>query len=121
DGATTFIALLAAFGALLGLESGQLDLALGVPVANRRRLEVEELIGLFVNTLVMRCDLAGRPSFRQLLSRSRDTALGAYAHQDVPFEQLVEELQPVRDPSRTPLFQVMLSLRTAARQRLPES
>ena len=110
EGATLFMVLLAALQALLSRYSGADDLAVGTPVANRPRLELEELIGFFVNTLVLRGDLAGRPAFRELLVQARETALGAYTHQDFPFEQLVEVLRPERDPSRTPWFQVMMTL-----------
>ncbi len=87
---------------------------LGTPIANRDRLETEGLIGFFVNTLVMRCDLAGRPSFRELLARVRETTLGAFAHPDLPFERLVEELRPDRDLGRTPLFQVLFAFQSVA-------
>ncbi|KIF72675.1 NRPS NosA, partial [Streptomyces sp. AcH 505] len=110
QGATLFMSLLAVFQLLMAEYSGQEDIAVGSPVAGRGRAETEELIGFFVNTLVMRTDLAGDPSFGELLDRVRDTALGAYDHQELPFERLVEELAPERDLSRTPLFQTMFVL-----------
>ncbi|MFD7431571.1 amino acid adenylation domain-containing protein [Streptomyces sp. NPDC059818] len=109
-GASLFMSLLAVFQLLMAEYSGQEDITVGSPVAGRGRAETEELIGFFVNTLVMRTDLSGDPSFSALLDRVRDTALGAYDHQDLPFERLVEELAPERDLSRTPLFQTMFVL-----------
>jgi amino acid adenylation domain-containing protein len=112
---TPFMTLFAAFQVLLCRYSGQEDIVVGTPVGNRSRSELETLIGFFVNTLVLRADLSGTPSFRELLSRLRDVCLGAYAHQDLPFEKLVQELQPERDLSRNPLFQVMFALQNAHR------
>src|SRR3989454_2982757 len=114
--ATLFMTLLAGFQALLSRYSSQEDIVVGTPIANRNRAEIEELIGLFANTLVLRTDVSGNPTFRELLGRVKEVALGAYAHQDMPFEKLVEELRPERSLSHNPLFQVMFSLQNAARR-----
>ena len=106
---TLFMAVLAAFGAVLHRRTGQASLIVGTPIANRNRSEIEDLIGFFVNSLALRVDLGGDPTLAELLERVRETALGGYAHQDLPFERLVEELQPERDLSRNPVFQVSLS------------
>ena len=113
EGGTLFMVLLAGFQALLLRLSGQDDLAVGSPVAGRTHREVEPLIGFFVNTLVLRADFAGAPSFVELVARVRRQTLDAYAHQDVPFERLVEELAPQRSLAYTPLFQVMFVLQNA--------
>ena len=110
EGATLFMTLLAAFGTLLYRYTGQDDIAIGSPIAGRSRVETEGLIGAFINTLVLRIDLSGNPPFQQLLGRVREMALGAYTHQDLPFEKLVEEVKPERDLGRTPLFQVLFNL-----------
>ncbi|MET0401504.1 MAG: amino acid adenylation domain-containing protein, partial [Cystobacter sp.] len=110
EGVTPFMLLLATFQTLLHRYSGQDDLSVGSPIAGRGRAETRELIGFFVNNLVLRTRLDGNPSFQELLARVREVTLGAYAHQDVPFEKLVEALRPVRDMSFSPLFQVMLIL-----------
>jgi amino acid adenylation domain-containing protein/non-ribosomal peptide synthase protein (TIGR01720 family) len=110
EGATLFMTLLAAFQTFLFRLSGQEDVAVGTAVANRDRRELESLIGFFVNTLVMRTDLSGRPTFRTLLARAREGALGAYQHQELPFELLVRELGPDRERGRHPLFRVMFTV-----------
>ncbi len=107
---TLFMLLLAAFQFVLGQNAGQNDVAVGTPIANRTRAELENIIGFFVNSLVMRTDLSGKPSFRELLSRVRKNCLEAYGHQDLPFDRLVEELAPKREPNVQPMFQVMFVL-----------
>ncbi|MCA1634100.1 MAG: amino acid adenylation domain-containing protein, partial [Acidobacteria bacterium] len=114
EGSTLFMTLLAAFKALLYRYTGQEDILVGTPVAGRDRVEVEKLIGFFVNTLVMRTDLSGGVTFRELVGRMREVALGAYTHHDLPFEVVVEELQPERDLSRNPFFQVWFLLQNAS-------
>jgi amino acid adenylation domain-containing protein len=113
QGATLFMTLFAAFNALLSRYSGQTDIVAGTPIANRNRKELEALIGFFVNTLAIRTDLSGNPAFTALLQRVREAALGAYAHQDLPFERLVDALQPERDLGRSPVFQVMFVFQNA--------
>jgi amino acid adenylation domain-containing protein len=117
-GTTLFMTLLAIFNVLLWRYSRQDEIIIGTPIANRNRAETEELIGFFVNTLVLRTKLSGEMSFRELLEQVRETTLGAYEHQDVPFEKLVEELQPERSLSRQPVFQVMFTLQDGGELKL---
>ena len=107
---TLFIFLLTAYKLLLHRYGGQEDIVVGSPIANRTRPELEGLIGYFANTLALRSDFSGDPTVEELLASIRETALGAYAHQDIPFEKLLEDLQPPRDPSRQPLFQAVFTL-----------
>jgi amino acid adenylation domain-containing protein len=111
--ATLFMTLTAAYGILLARYSGQNDVCVGTPIANRTRTEIEPMIGFFVNTLVLRMQLDGPTDFAQLLAQVRATALGAYGHQDLPFEYLVEQLQPHRNLSHSPLFQAMIVLQNS--------
>jgi amino acid adenylation domain-containing protein len=113
SGATLFMTLLAAFAVLLSRYSGQDDVVIGSPIANRHRSEVEASIGCFINSLALRTKLAGNPTFRELLDRVRETTLGAYDHQDLPLEKVVEELQPERSLSYSPIFQVMFVFQNA--------
>jgi len=113
EGVTLFMTLLAAFKTLIYRYSGQEDVIVGSPIAGRNRAEFEGLIGCFLNTMVMRTNVSGSSTFRQLLSQVQEMAMGAYAHQELPFEKLVEELQPDRDLSTSPLFQVMFVLQNA--------
>ena len=116
QGVTLFMTLLAAFGTILHRYTGQEDILIGSPIAGRNQVETEGLIGFFVNTLAIRTQLSGNPSFRQLLSQVREVTLGAYAHQDLPFEKLVEELQPERNLSHSPLFQVMFAFHNTPKE-----
>nr|ABW84365.1 OciB [Planktothrix agardhii NIES-205] len=118
QGVTLFMTLLAAFDTLLYRYTGSSDILVGTPIANRNRGEIEGLIGFFVNTLVMRTDLSDNPSFSQLLTRVREVTMDAYAHQDLPFEMLVEALQPERDLSHTPLFQVAFVLQNTPKSEI---
>jgi len=111
DGVTPFMILLAAFATLLHRYTDEEDIVVGCPIAGRTRVELEPLIGCFINTLPLRVDLTGNPSFRTLLRRVRETALGAFTHQDLPLQTLIEAVRPERDPSRSPLFQVIFNLR----------
>jgi amino acid adenylation domain-containing protein len=112
QGVTLFMALLAGFDAFLQRYTGEDDVVVGSPIANRNRAETEALIGFFVNTQVLRTSLEGEPSLRQVMGRVRETALAAYAHQDLAFEQLVNDLRPSRDPARQPLFQILFNFLT---------
>ena len=116
NGATLFMTLFAAFSTLLYRSCGQTDIVVGTPIANRNRSEIEGAIGFFVNTLVLRTIVVRNPSFLELLARVRQVSLDAYAHQDLPFEQLVEALQPPRSLSHSPIFQVMFALQNAPRK-----
>ena len=118
EGATLYMALLAAFQTLLYRYTGQEDVVVGSPIANRNRAETEDLIGFFVNALTMRTSLRGNPTFRELLGRVREVALEAYAHQDLPFEKLVEEFDPERSLGHNPLFQVLFVLQNAPKIKL---
>ena len=115
EGVTLFMTLLAAFNTLLFRYSGQEDLVVGSPIAGRNRAETEHLIGFFVNSLPLRTKLSGNPTFRELLKRVKETALGAYAHQDLPFEKIVDWAQPQRSLSFAPIFQVMFALQNQPR------
>lgn len=119
---TIFMLVLGGFNALLHSYSGSTDIVVGTDVANRNRIETENLIGFFANQLVLRTDLSGDPSFSEILARVREVALGAYAHQDLPFDKVVEALNPERDLSRNPLFQVMFGFKNAPMSdlKLPE-
>ena len=115
QGATLFMGLHAAFAVLLARYSGETDIVIGSPIANREQPEIAGLIGFFINTLVLRCDLSGNPNFLDLLEQGKETLFGAYAHQQVSFEQLVERLQPERSLNHSPLFQVLLVLQNNER------
>src|SRR5262249_55646203 len=118
NASTLYMTLLAAFATLLYRCTGQDDIVIGSPISNRNRAEIEPLIGFFANTLALRVDLRDNPSFEELIRRVSSVALDAYAHQDLPFERLVDELQLERDLSLNPLFQVMFTLQNAPFKRL---
>ncbi len=120
EGATLFMVLLAAFKVLMARYSGQEDVVVGTVIANRNHPDLQGLIGSFLNTLALRTDLSGEPSFREVLRRVRETTLDAYEHQDLPFEKLVEELPGVRDLTRTPIFQVMCAMQSGTEQDGPQ-
>ncbi len=117
EGVTLFMTLLAGFQLLLSRYSGQEDIVVGSPIAGRNYTEIEPLIGFFVNTLALRADLTGDPTFRELLARVKQVSLDAFAHQEIPFERLVEELRPERSLSYNPIFQVLFGLQTISAQR----
>src|SRR6185312_13863271 len=110
EGATLFMVLLAALNILLARWSGQQDIVIGSTIAGRTRPEWDGIIGFFINALALRSDLSGAPTFNELLGRVREVSLGAYTHQDLPFERVVEALNPARDPGRNPIFQVLFNL-----------
>jgi len=116
EGVTLFMTTLAAFQTLLFRYTGQEDIVIGTPIAGRNRVEIESLIGFFVNTLALRTNVSGSSTFRQLVRRVKEVALGAYSHQDLPFEKLVEELNPERNLSHSPVFQVMFTVQNAPRE-----
>src|SRR5262249_1015293 len=118
EGVTLFMTLLAAFQVLLYRYSHQPDIVVAIPIPGRNRVETENLIGYFANTLALRINLSGNPSFKEFLKRVREMALGAYAHQDVPFEKIVEELQPDRSLSYEPLVQVLFALENTPKSKL---
>jgi hypothetical protein len=118
EGVTLFMTLLAAFQALLYRYSGQEDIVVGTSIADRRLVETEKLIGFFVNTVALRARFSDRPNFHSLLEAVRETTLSAYAHQDLPFEAVVEALQPLRDPAQSPIFQVFFVLQNARAEAL---
>ncbi|MFZ0750089.1 MAG: amino acid adenylation domain-containing protein, partial [Pyrinomonadaceae bacterium] len=118
QGVTIYMTLLTAFAVLLHRYTGETEIVIGTPIANRNRMEIEGLIGFFVNTLALRAELDGNPKFGELLGRVREVVLGAYAHQDVPFERVVEEIKPDRDLSRSPIFQVMFAWENAPDEEL---
>jgi non-ribosomal peptide synthetase component F len=122
EGATLFMTMLAAFQVLLARYSGQTDIVVGTPIAGRTRREVEPLIGFFLNSLALRTNVSGDPTFKELLRRVREVCLLAYAHQEVPFDRLVEELQPERDSSHQPFYEVTFGLQNgeAGGLELPE-
>ena len=112
SGASIFMGVQAAFSLLLSRYSGETDIVIGTPVANREQLELQNVVGLFVNSLVIRTDLSGDPSFSEVIERSRETALAAYEHQSLLFEQIVDLLNPSRDMGHHPLFQILLNVDT---------
>jgi hypothetical protein len=118
EGVTFYITMLAAFATLLYRLGGEDDIVIGSPIASRNNVELQGLVGFFTNTIALRCKLAGNPSFRTVLARARETALGAYAHQELPFDKVVEAVAPKRDPSYNPLFQVNFRAQATERPRL---